>query len=88
MTNHWRELRDLLLQASDDQLDGSMLPLIEQWGDAPTSVQVLEVLDYCAREALASDFTMQVLNIMLEIRLAQENKEMKDIIPLATWRNK
>lgn len=87
MSNEWTVLRDLLLEAPDDQLDASMFPLIKAWDENPTSLQVLEVLDHCAHAALASDFTMAALDIILQMRLQEEGKVMEDIVKDATWRN-
>lgn len=86
MSEEWKEIKSLLQQAPNEQLDACMQPLIAAWDDPPTCLQVLEVLDHCAHSALASDFTMGVLNIMLEMRLNDEQKTMQDITPLATWR--
>lgn len=86
MSEEWKEIKSLLQQAPNEQLDSSVQPMIAAWGEPPTSLQVLEVLDQCAHSALASQFTMGVLNIMLELRLDAEGKTMQDITPLATWR--
>ena len=80
-------LKNLLLQASDDQLDASMFPLIEKWDDkGPTPIQVLEVLDKCARYSLASGFTMQTLGVVYELTLADYNTTHDEVVKQATWR--
>ncbi len=82
------QMKKMLLKAPNDQLDKSMFPLIKQW-DEPfvKSIQILEVLDQCIYASLASGFTIQLLEAMLETALSNERKTLEEIIPLATWRN-
>jgi hypothetical protein len=82
------ELKQLLLQASDTQLDACMFPLIEKWDDPAKSIQILEVLDHCIHGALASGFVVQVLQVLYEQALANEGITREHNIPLATWRNR
>lgn len=79
-------VKALLLEASDTQMDAKMKPLIKQWSDPPTSLQVLEVLDHCIHESLASGFVVSVFQMMYDDRLKEENKKHEDNVPLATWR--
>lgn len=81
------ELKKLLLEAPDGQLDKSMVPLIEKWDDEPTSLQILEVLDKCIYASLASGFMVKLLQGLYDTALKQENKKHEDNVPLATWRN-
>lgn len=76
-----------LLEAPDRELDASMKPLIEKWDDPePKAIQILEVLDSCARYSLASGFTMQVLNTMLHRAIEGENLKYEELITHAHWR--
>ena len=80
-------LKNLLLQASDDQLDASVFPLIEKWDDkGPTPIQVLEVLDKCTQHSLASGPTMQLLGTVYELTLADYNMTHDEVVKQATWR--
>ncbi len=79
-------LKKLMMEASDSQLDASMKPLIEKWGEPPTSLQVLEVLDQCIFASLASDFVVKCLQLMYDDRLKDEGKTHEQNVPLATWR--
>lgn len=79
--------KEMLLSAPDGQIAHSLFPLIEQWDDEPTSLQILEVIDKSIYSALASSFVLKVLNIFLEQALERESKTLEDLVPLATWRN-
>lgn len=80
------EMREHLLDAPDGHLDACMKPLIEKWGESPSSLQILEVLDNCIYSGLASGVVVTVLETLLNYVLKLENKELSDIVPLATWR--
>lgn len=82
------EMKKMLLVAPDGQLDKSMFPLIKKW-DEPNvkSIQILEVLDHCIYAALASGFTINLLQTMLDMALANEGQTLEDILPYAVWRN-
>lgn len=82
-----KELKNMLLQAPDNQLDKSMKPLIEKWDDNATSIQILEVIDHCVHGGLASGFTMNLLNTIYDLALKDEGKVHEDNIPFAVWRN-
>ena len=82
-----KEIRDMLLQAPDSQLDACMKPYIQKWSDEPTSLQVLEVIDHCVFGGLASGFTMNVLHTIYNTRLKEEGKTHEDNVPYATWRD-
>jgi hypothetical protein len=82
-----KELKELLLQAPDGQLDSSLHPLIQAWDEEPTSLQVLEVLDQAVYAGLVSDFVLSVLNYMLEIAIAREKTTYEAVVQQATWRN-
>ena len=81
-------LSELLLTAPDSQLDASMKPLIKQWSDPPSALQVLEVLDHCIHGALASGFVVAVLQVEYDVALKREGKTHQDMVPLATWRDR
>ncbi len=82
------EMKKMLLIAPEDQLDKSMFPLIEKWSEPEVkAIQILEVLDHCIHAGLASGFTINLLQTMLDLSLLNENKKLDDILPLATWRN-
>lgn len=77
----------LLLNAPEGHLDPSARPLVEEWGgDFPTAVQALKLLDNCARYALASEFTMRVLEIAFQDALVREGLTREDVVSQATWR--
>jgi len=83
----WSDIKRLMLEAPDGQLDPSMFPLIEAWGNPPSSLQILEVIDHCIHAGLASGFTVSAFQTLLRIRLIEEGKKLEDITPFATWRN-
>jgi len=65
-------MKEMLLTASDRQLDKAMFPLIQKWDSPPKAIQILEVADRCACFALASDFMMVIFNMELEVALKRE----------------
>lgn len=81
------ELKRLLLEAPDSQLDPAILPLIAKWSDPPKSLEVLETVDMCIYWGAASEFTVGALQIILDFTLQEEGKTLEDIVPLAFWRN-
>lgn len=82
-------LKEHLLTAPDDQIDKSMFPLIKKWDDAPTSIQILEVLDNCIYASLASGFVVTLLQTLYTTALANEGKKHEANLPLAAaWRNR
>jgi hypothetical protein len=78
--------KELLLQAPNSQLDHSLFPLIEKWDDPATALQILEVLDQCINAALASGFTVSLLQNIYNGALLHEDKDHEDVVKLATWR--
>lgn len=78
----------LLMIAPDSQLDESMKPLVAKWDDPPKALQILEVLDKCAHAALASDFTMEVIDTLWERACDREGITKDECIKKATWRKK
>lgn len=83
-----KEFVDLLLQASDGQLDAAMKPLIEKWSDPPTPAQILEVLDHCIHGSLASGFVVHALQIVYDARRKEENTTHEEVVKLAIWRQR
>lgn len=79
-------LKSTILESPDGHLDKSVKPLIEGWDDEPTSLQVLEVLDKCVHEGLASELMMQLFNRLYDDALNKEGKTHNDNVALATWR--
>lgn len=79
-------IKDLLLQAPDSQLDNSMKELIKKWSEPVSALEVLEVLDKSAYFSLASDFTMQVLHLSLNEALGREQTSLQELTSKATWR--
>ena len=81
-----KEIIQLLIEAPDHELDAQAVEIIKTWGEKPTALQILEVLDKCVYCAWASGFTMQVLNVLYDAALKNEGKTHEDLVPLATWR--
>lgn len=79
-------IRDMLLEAPEGQLDACMHEKIRAWDDAPTSLQILEVLDDCIYAALASGFVVTLLQALLDGALKREHRTLDDILPFAFWR--
>ena len=81
-----KDLKSLLLSAPPTQLDANMHPLIEEWDEIPTSLQILEVLDHCIHSALASSFVIRFLQTTYDLALKREGKVHNQNIPFITWR--
>lgn len=77
---------DLLLSASDTQIDAAMHPLIRKWDEEPTALQILEVLDQCIHGGLASGFVITALQVTYDMACKQESTTHEDVVKLATWR--
>ena len=80
------ELRDLLISAPDSQIDASMRPLLEKWGEPPTALQILEVLDQCIHGSLASGLVVAVLQAEYDLALAREATTHEAVVRGAAWR--
>lgn len=80
------ELKELLLQAPDGQLDKGIKPLIEKWSEPPKALEVLEVLDQCVHGGLASPFTMMVIENIMNEAIKTENTKYEEVVKQATWR--
>ena len=85
MSKH-SELKELMLQAPEGQIDPSILPTIEKWSDPIKAVEILETLDRAVFCGGASDFAMQVFNILLDEAIAEEGTEYADVVARAVWR--
>ena len=80
------ELIEKLKEAPDDQLDFSMIELINKWNAPPTALQILEVLDRSVYSSLASKFVISVLELLFKSALERENLVITDLLSSATWR--
>ncbi len=79
-------IQGLLTRLSNNQIDASMIPLLEKWSDPPTALQVLEVLDQCIHGSLASGLVVTVLQAAYDQALAREATTHEVIVRGATWR--
>lgn len=76
----------MLLSAPPSQLDPIVMMKIQTWGDTPTSLEILEALDMVVHASLGSDFTVTLLNTMLDITLKEEGETYENIVAKAVWR--
>jgi hypothetical protein len=82
------DLKLLLLEAPESQMDSAIKPLIAKWDEpSATPLQVLEVLDQVIYSSLGSDFVVAVLQSIYAGRLEQEGITHEEVVKLATWRN-
>ncbi len=79
-------MKAILLQAPEGQLDPALKPLIAEWSEPETALQVLRVLDMAVLGGAASGFAMQVLNLLLEKAIAREGTTYQAVTSLASWR--
>ena len=80
------DLKQLILEAPENHLDRSMIPLIEKWDEHPRAIQILEVVDKCIYYGLASDFVVASLQVMLEAAMINEQTTLEQLEQLAVWR--
>ena len=83
-----KDIKKMLLEAPDSQLDSSMKPLIEKWSEVPTALEILEVVDQVVYSSLGSGFTVQLLHFLLNDALGREQTSLDELAQKATWRNK
>lgn len=81
-----QELRDMLLQAPDSQLDKSAHPLIEKWSTPVKAIELLEVLDHCVYSALASGLILNTLSALMHKAMVDETITSEELEKQATWR--
>jgi hypothetical protein len=86
--NKEKEIIEYLLKVPDAQLDYRMKLFIQRWSDPATPIQILEVLDLCIHEALASGYVVSELQILYDDSCKANNVSHEDIIKDAIWRNK
>jgi hypothetical protein len=82
-------LKEMLLKAPDGQLDHCTFPLIQTWPDKgmPPAIKILELLDQCVHGGLASGFTINLLEIVLNTAIMEENTTYEEVVKQATWRD-
>lgn len=80
-------LKSLLSTAPEDQLDPTLVELVKSWGDEPTALQILELLDKAAYSAGASEFVMHVLQEFLRLALIEEDTTYEAVVSQAYWRH-
>lgn len=81
------EILDLLLKAPDSQLDESMFELIKQFSSPPKALELLEVIDKCVCDSLASGFVLTLLEAFYMDALEAEGKIHEEVIKDAIWRD-
>ena len=79
-------LKSLLVTAPEDQLDPTLVEIVKNWGEEPTALQILELLDKAAFGAGASEFVMHVLQEFLQLAIIEENTTYEAIAAQAYWR--
>ena len=84
MNDH--DMIDTLLNLSDSQLDAVVKPLIIKWDQPPTPLQILEVLDLCIHDALASNFVVSFLQALYSIACTRVGLTHEQIVEQAIWR--
>lgn len=83
-----KDLADLLLEATDRQLDAGAKAKIRTWDKPAKAVQILEVLDLCVHGSLCSEFMIVVLRTMLDRAIQDEKTTYHEVVAQATWRQR
>lgn len=81
------ELKTILLEIPDRELDVSAKKTINSWEEFPTALRLLELLDNIVRYSLSCDLVVQFLDMRLKIALQEENMTMEELENQAVWRN-
>lgn len=80
-------MKEAFLSAPPDQIDQNVRDLISKWDDTdPTSLQVLEAIDFAIHGSNASGLAVSLMQSFYETLLKKEGKTHEDNVPLATWR--
>lgn len=82
------ELKQLLLDAPEDQIDAGARQSIATWSEPPKALEIFRTLDECVYGAMASGFVVQVLETMLVVQSKEENLTRAQLEELAIWREK
>ena len=82
------ELKQLLLDAPEDQIDAGARQSIATWSEPPKALEIFRTLDECVYGAMASGFVVQVLETMLVVQSKGENLTRDQLEELAVWREK
>lgn len=94
------EIKKLLLESSDRELDPNVHKYIQEWDEPePTTLQILKTLDVCgpvrpfgispnAHAGAASSFVIKVLEVLLEDQIKAENTTYEAVVARADWRDR
>ena len=82
------ELKQLLLDAPEDQIDAGARQSIATWSEPPKALEIFRTLDECVYGAMASGFVVQVLETMLVVQSKEDNLTRAQLEELAIWREK
>ena len=82
------ELKQLLLDAPEDQIDAGARQSIATWSEPPKALEIFRTLDECVYSAMTSGFVVQVLETMLVVQSKEENLTRAQLEELAIWREK
>lgn len=80
-------IKQMFLEAPDNHIDSNLRPMIEEWSDPPTSLQMLKVLDAMVYGGSASGFVISVLDDLMRKAIVQEGTTFSNIVSQAHWRN-
>ena len=76
-----------LKAAPHGEIDTFAVDKMKTWGELPSSLEVLEILDMCIYGALASPIAITAIKQLYSYLLESENKTHDDNVPYAHWRN-
>ena len=82
------EIKQLLLDAPEDQIDAGARQSIATWSEPPKALEIFRTLDECVYGAMTSGFVVQVLETMLVVQSKEENLTRAQLEELAIWREK
>ena len=79
-------IKSLLLDAPDGHMDASLKELIGKWGEEPTALELLHVIDLAIYSSLMSGFLLTVIQSLYATQCSREKVTHDELVPLAVWR--
>ncbi len=79
-------LKEMLLHQSEASFDSVLKPIVAEWPDEPTPLQILEVLDKCIHGGLASGIVISILQNVYDVECRKRNITHEAVAANATWR--
>lgn len=81
------DLKKIILEAPDTQLDAAVKATVQEWSDEPTAIQILKSIDFAVYGGGASGFCMTLFESLLSVALETEGIDYETAVAGAVWRD-